>query len=95
VDIKYRPEGWYKTRGEAKLHSWDNCGCIGCMSYEAGADAMIEGLKKETKPVLLINEEQGTVGMFLPIVTTEILRVITEMAMNNKENFPIKIEHIT
>ena len=41
--MMYRPEGWKR---DCETMS-DDCECVQCVAYEAGADAMLEGLKKE------------------------------------------------
>lgn len=43
--LMYRPEGWLKRRGGLSHHSDKNCKCTECVNFEAGADAMLEGLK--------------------------------------------------
>jgi len=40
----WRPKGWFEIRGGSSEHSSPGCKCRECMSYEEGADAILEAL---------------------------------------------------
>ncbi len=43
--MKWRPEGWHHLRGGQSEHSKPNCKCTVCVSFENGADTMLEVLR--------------------------------------------------
>ncbi|KKM85515.1 hypothetical protein LCGC14_1288220 [marine sediment metagenome] len=92
----YRPEGMEGNPYEAKPGNAADLDRMGReIAFEVGADAMLEGLKKEEKPVIIVNEETGNVSMFLPIVPIALLQTLTEIKMGKKDASPLKLGHIT
>ena len=54
----YRPKGWKTLKAKNHpLHCFAPDDCVG-QSFEAGASAMLEGLKKDGVPVL-VNQSGG------------------------------------
>jgi len=62
-------------------------------AFEAGADAYEDGLKKETQPVVFPKDD-GTVGMFLPVLTHDMLMVITRMALSSEKSHLVKVQDL-